>query len=190
MYRTWRKNALDVETWRCRTDDRCLATLKIKDGKIVAEPTCQHRHDSLPIKADFLNGYSEMKQQIKLPGARPKRVMDDIYSPMDQYTVAQGPKQTSIVRVLNKQKQNREPIPDQRTFEVPQRFLDFLVYDSGEDDEERILAFGWQELVWELEDATTIFGDGRRSSKQFLSNLFFTRPNWRKIPSPGIFSSS
>ena len=66
------------------------------------------------------------------------------------------PKKTLTTRPLNRHRQknnmNDLPVlPHTKKFEIPDEFKDFLIYDSGTEESERILIFGQQTLLKLLE---------------------------------------
>ena len=66
-------------------------------------------------------------------------------------------------------------LPHTKKFEKPDEFKDFLIYDSGTDDAEKILTFGQQTLLELLEPTQHLFyGVGILDCKRCFRDLILT----------------
>ena len=76
------------------------------------------------------------------------------------YVQQKGPLPSAIVRTLNNHRGEREPNPASSNFQILDKYKEFILYDSGAHQEDRIIGFGLRELVDELEHQTLVFSDG------------------------------
>ena len=75
------------------------------------------------------------------------------------------------VRKNERQESAGNRLPTSRNFEIPQKFQDILLHDSGVNDPNRILAFGNMEMLeYFMVPGCTGFGDG---TFQICPTLFF-----------------
>ena len=73
------------------------------------------------------------------------------------------PPKESIEREIRRHRANNNQhpvVPTDRTFSIPENFQDLVLYDSGQEDPNRIIALGDEEMVRELEGRGTWLGDG------------------------------
>ena len=152
-----------VITWRCRQhqSSRCHAFLKTADdhNTIVRLP-CNHSHDSCPQKVVANIAQSKMKVAMKEVGATTRNVMGHALRSLSMDILGHMPKKSSIVRTLHRQKQaDHIPNPTAPDFVIPDKYSILVLYDSGPNDPNRVLAFGDRDLLLKLCN-DTIYGDG------------------------------
>lgn len=161
-YNKFRENNItNVVTWRCRQykSSRCKAFIKTNEGNIVGAPST-HSHDSCPQKANANIAMRKMKERIKHVGATPRNVIGNELIGLTNDVLAHLPKQSSITRnLLRHKKGDHLPNPNTPDFQIPEKYANLILHDSGIEDPDRILAIGDLDLMQTL-DGNTIYGDG------------------------------
>ena len=152
-----------VISWRCRkshpTSENCRAILRTTDGNITGNVPL-HSHDSCPQKAKANILRSKMKENMKNIGATPSIVIGSAIIGVRKEVLSYLPKPSSLTRSLQNHRQaGHLPNPTTPNFTIPVKYSQMVLHDSGEDDPERILAIGDEDLLKEL-DKDTIYGDG------------------------------
>ena len=70
-------------------------------------------------------------------------------------------KEDLITRTLNRHRrknlETQGSVPKTRHFDVPSEFADFLLHDTGKDDEEQIFIFGQRSLLELMESLDTLW---------------------------------
>ncbi|KFM58704.1 hypothetical protein X975_17494, partial [Stegodyphus mimosarum] len=165
-----------VVTWRCRRhrSTRCHSFLKTKDGSIMKEPT-EHCHDSCPQKVIANAARSQMREDMKSVAATPRNVIGNVLSGLSNDVLACFPKQSSLTRnLLHHRKEGYLPNPSNTNFEIPEKYINLVLYDSGADDINRILVLGDKELLAELKK-DSIYGDGTFDK---VPSMFYQLYTW------------
>jgi hypothetical protein len=143
--------------------------LKTKDGNIVQQPT-EHCHDSCPQKAEANVARSKMRQEMRGVSATPRNVMGNVLSVFSNNVLAHMPKQSSLSRnLLNHRRYGHLPSPATINFDIPEKYSQLVLHDSGVDDPERILVLGDKELLVQLKK-DTVYGDGTFDK---VPNMFY-----------------
>ena len=159
-------NEAGVKVWRCskRQMFHCKAFIKTKDDRVCNDEMPQHTHGGNVATALAKKAVSEMKNRmtetIATPSSSQAAVVVDL-APQIQMAL---PKRSSLSRLLRRRRQmkNRSdgtsstmpPIPTDLTFVMPERFADFILYDSGSGDD-RLILLGDRELLRGRELAST-----------------------------------
>ena len=85
------------------------------------------------------------------------------------------PKQSSLARnLLNHRKDGNLPNPTTINVDIPEKYSQLVLHDSGVDDPDRILVLGDKELLVEL-NKDTIYGDGTFDK---VPNMFYQLYTW------------
>lgn len=165
-----------VSTWRCRLvrSLRCHASMKTKNNVIICHPTA-HCHDSCPQNIEANIAKRRMVQAMSAVGANSRAVIGSILSEVNDETLAYLPKKSSLSRTLLKHKsQNHSLNPTTVNFIIPKQYCDFVLYDTGINDPERIIALGDKEIMLELKK-DIVFGDGTFDK---VPQMFFQLYTW------------
>ena len=104
-----------------------------------------------------------MKSLITGIGATPSAVIGNQSQNLSSERVMRLPKKPSLLHTLQRVTQNSDAFghpPNSIDFEIPQKFKEVLLYDSGIEDLERFLLFGDQELIAGLSRADIWLADG------------------------------
>ena len=138
--------------WICRYVKQfsCKATIITCGDTIIRFPK-EHCCRYVPGEAEARTIVAAMKETSLYTG-NTDAITTSLASVSENLCVQLSmPKKTLITRILNRHRQknnmNDLPVlPDTKKFEVPEEFKDFLIYDSGTEDPERLLIFGQQTL--------------------------------------------
>lgn len=173
-YTKYRENGNGVISWRCRSyfGTKCRAFLRTKDENVIGEVP-QHCHDSNPQKAQANILKCRMKLNMKEVGATPKIVIGDILSEVNTDILEHLPKLSSLSRNLLKHKEPAHVPSNDTDCIIPKMFAEMILYDSGADDPERILAIGNEELFSES-NKDVIYGDGTFDKSPSLLYQLYT----------------
>jgi hypothetical protein len=148
--------------------------MKTKDGDIVQEPT-GHCHDSGPQKAAANVARSKMKEDMRAVNATPRLVMGNVLLGLGNEVLAHMPKQSSIARNLrHNRSRGTLPNPKSINFDIPEKYSELILHDSGVNDPARILVLGDRKLVLELKK-DTIYGDGTFDK---VPSMFYQLYTW------------
>lgn len=112
---------------------------------------------------------------MKSVGATARNVIGSVLSKVNNETLVYMAKKSSLSRNLqNFRKTDHLPNPTTIQFSIPEKFRELTLHDSGENDPDRILAFGDKGLLGQI-DSGTIFGDGTFDK---APNLFYQLYTW------------
>lgn len=143
-------------TWRCRQSRqmKCHAMIRTAENRIVQMPIA-HCHDSCPQKLEVNAAKLEMKESMKSVGATSRNVIGSVLSKVNNETLVHMPKKSSLSRNLqNFRKKDNFSNPTTIQFSIPEKFRELILHDSGENDPDRILAFGDKGLLSQLDSET------------------------------------
>ncbi len=157
-------------SWRCERRSDCKVTLLTnKDGKVLRQ-TNQHSHTSSSTYVVAKKKLSALKTSVISAPTTSRMAISELAESCDRSVMSELPSIASISRNIRKWKQIKEkipPNPSSRTgFHIPNEFktLDngenFLLFDSGPEDEQRILIFGTQKGLNDLESCQQWACDG------------------------------
>jgi len=155
-----KKNALPsaLKRHRCNMVKGCTGKLHLEHGEVVFESS--HSHDADPAEAEAKDAYSKMKAMVRqLKEVSVKAVMDGAYEQLSDDVQARLPRKSTVQRTLQNQKGDILKNPNSRDFEIPEEFADFILFDTGADDAERIIVFGLTRLLRRL-GTDIVYGDG------------------------------
>ncbi|XP_050706630.1 uncharacterized protein LOC126992005 [Eriocheir sinensis] len=149
--------------WRCRKYKtfKCKSSIITKGSNIIKEPS-DHTHSGDSIQTDVHVALAKMKQDAKNTRATTRTILADHLVPLNDDVLARMPVKSAIERRIRRTRQKEEniqPPPQSRNFEIPNDYADIVMYDSGVDDPQRMLAFGRHDLVNCLQSELWI-GDG------------------------------
>lgn len=168
--------------WRCRhhISAKCFSKMRTgeRDHDILSDPT-DHSHDSFPQKIKVNMAISSLKMKVSAVGASPRGVLGSVLHEMNlpNEILSHMPKKSLLHRALNRVQNTTVghiPNPVSAQFQIPDKYSSMILFDSGEDDPDRILAIGNRELLRQL-ITTTIFGDGTFDK---VPNMFYQLYTW------------
>ena len=153
-------------TWRCRDyrKNRCPATLKTMNGNVFEGKGCnRHSHGGDPLLPKVREIQSLMRAQAATTMDTTRTVVASNLVNVPADVLQRLPKRSSLednVRAKRRAGNPVNPNPQSLNFQVPDRFEDLVLYDSGQEDPLRILILGKQDLMDLLEHADLWLGDG------------------------------
>jgi len=135
----------------------------------------KHCHDSCPQKAEANMALVSMRQDMKSTNTTPLNVLGNGLSKLSNEVLANLPKKSSLERnLLNHRTDDHLINPTTVNFSIPETYSDLILYDTGMNDPNRILAFGSKDLLVELNKGT-IYGDGTFDK---VPNMFYQLYTW------------
>lgn len=152
-------------TWRCRYHKQktCKSTLITNLGEIIRYPN-DHSHLGSPIKSEACAILSQIKESASTSKASTRAIIGEHVMNTRLETLHRFPKKSSVERKIQRVREKVNlpaPHPTTLNFEIPLDYLDMVHYDSGEEDPDRILAFGDRQIIDYLnKNNCTWFGDG------------------------------
>ena len=173
-YEFWkyRDNNKGETLWRCSKHQifKCKATLKTnKDDAILGNTAPDHTHSGNVANALARQAIGKMKDHMSENIATPSASQGSVVVNLGEHVQMALPKRASLSRVLRRHRQITSMrdnngkalpgLPTDKNFEIPERFKNFLLHDSGPGDD-RMLVFGDRQLLGALEKAELWLADG------------------------------
>ena len=177
----YRTNNAGVTHWRCIKyyAFKCRAILKTSGDAIVGDSSPSHTHTGNVATALSRKAVGQMKAHMTETIATPSSSQGDVVERLDGLVQMALPKRASLSRVLRRHRQIKSmvangaaslpPIPNDMDFPIPQRFQEFLLYDSGL-GQDRLLVFGDRDLLGAFARAENWIADG---TFKVVPHLFF-----------------
>jgi len=177
----YRCNSKNETLWRCCKHEvfKCKAVLKTKNDVVVNSTLTEHTHGGNAATALSRQAIGKMKSHMTENLATPSASQGAVVVNLSGDVQMALPKRASLSRVLRRHRQIRSmaanngvalpPNPVDLNFDIPTRFLPFLLHDSGPGDD-RLLMFGDRELLGALARADLWLADG---TFKVVPTLFF-----------------
>ena len=152
-------------TWRCRMQRkyRCSASIKTKDGIIQGDGLPTHSHIGDPVKNNVLRVQSLIRSKASTSLETTRTVVAESLVGLNQDVLQRLPKRSTLddnIRSKRRAENPVEPNPQDLRFEIPERFHNVLLHDTGAEDPARILTLGSRELLQVLDGENVWLGDG------------------------------
>lgn len=159
--------------WRCRKHQaaKCKSIVHTR-GNIIVKHPIDHTHDVTPFQPLASKAIAEMKELMTCPGVTPKRAMAEIVENLSDGAKVCLPKKTTLARTLQRSRkgENSTPVPRDMKFDIPQIYSPYVLFDSGREDNDRIIILGKNDLLKFLERKTCWLADG---TFKVCPDLFF-----------------
>lgn len=157
------RNTPTARTWRCRQHKKykCRATAVSRGLDVRVNGEHNHAGDQAQVEASKIK--SDLKEAASSqPTASTRNILGQALGGSSNDVLARLPKRATLednVRRAKRRDNAPAPNPQSKNFEIPDCYADFVLHDSGRDDDQRILAFGHADLLAAL-SYDTWFGDG------------------------------
>jgi len=167
----YRENRKGQTLWRCskRETFKCRATLKTFEGTVVETSNPDHTHTGNVANALARKAINDMKVRMTDTIATPSASQGAIITQLPGQVQMALPKRSSLSRVLRRHRQINSmiangnaplpPIPQNLTFNIPPRYQQLLLSDTGTGNE-RVLIFGERDLLLAMSRAEIWLADG------------------------------
>ncbi len=181
--------------WRCSKFNtlKCRATIHTS-GRTLLKKTNEHNHGVEVGQS----GARQVLQQIKnksLTKTATVAVAESILeNPESTATQLALPMKSYLVRTANRYRKKHtnevnEPTPTTRHFEIPVTFADILLFDSGQQDPERIIIFGRRDMLLLLETNHSWLADGTfKLSPDFYYQIYTIHVELKGFSPPCFYS--
>ncbi|VDI65786.1 Hypothetical predicted protein [Mytilus galloprovincialis] len=157
-----------VQWWKCvkRSSTACKGSITTSLQNENPTPGQPHNHDPSDISIKYTKSRYAMKEQAALTRDKPSQIFAQVVSTCEDDVQAMMPREENCKRTMR----NQRPTPP-----VPQSFVDvtlpaeftittnhqqFLLYDNGQNAENRMLVFCSPDSLRRLAEAHTFFMDG------------------------------
>ncbi|XP_071161026.1 uncharacterized protein [Mytilus edulis] len=157
-----------VQWWKCvkRSSTACKGSITTSLQNENPTPGQPHNHDPSDISIKYTKSRYAMKEQAALTRDKPSQIFAQVVSTCEDDVQAMMPREENCKRTMRYQR----PAPP-----VPQSFADvtlpaeftittnnqqFLLYDNGQNAENRMLVFCSPDSLRRLAEAHTLFMDG------------------------------
>ena len=159
-----RKNTF-TENWICSKyqTHKCRATAITENNELI-ETRGEHNHDISAGKSEARNVIKHIKDLSER--FTPTVAVASAVLPITKDLATQFalPSKDKLIRTAARTRKqldvNMPPIPVVRNFEIPEIFENFIRYDSGSNDNERIILCGDPEMLRVLEKSSFWLADG------------------------------
>lgn len=170
-YRKDRDNVCGTTAWRCKDGHRfhCKARLVSNGTRIVGDRQPDHTHAGNMATSLARKAVGEMKNVLDGPTATVSSSQAAVISTLDDQVLMALPRRALLARTLQRRRQKLTasdndgnplpPAPVNMMFDIPNRFADMILFDSGP-GKNRIILLGCQELLDGLARADLWLADG------------------------------
>ena len=166
-YRKARVNADGSASWRC-VEANCKGRLKVVEDS--ATTITEHGHPADFSKNEAAKSVAEMRRRAAEGVEKPRQIIQHSTAGISLEAARQLPTYTASQRAIERtRKKTQQPYPNPATIAeivIPDALIstmrnsNFILWDSGEDDVNRILMFGTEENLVILEQHRHWFMDG------------------------------
>ena len=148
-----KRETLNYTTWRCVNCNtlKCKSTVHTRGTEIIKKPS-DHNHGTHAGESEARQVIQKIKENSLQKTATVAVAETVLQHTSEIATQLALPRKQYLVRTANRHRQlhsdlPKEPIPSNRHFEIPEAHRDFVLYDTGIYDPERILVFGDQDML-------------------------------------------
>lgn len=175
------ENVNGTTSWRCRfyKKNMCKARIVTDDARVVSEKQGEHTHSGNVATSLARKAVGEMKDKMNELMATPSTTTAAISVGLGEHVLMALPKRSLLTRTLQRKRQKLTheannnlvlpAVPTDLNFDIPQQYLDMVLYDSGP-GEDRIIMLGCNELLDGLGRADVWLADG---TFKIVPSLFF-----------------
>ena len=161
-----RRGSDGSRTWRCRDyhKNRCPETIKTMNGQVMeGKGNANHSHSGDPFLPKVREVQSLMRSHAAETMESTRSVVSNHLVDLSQDVLQRLPKRASLddnVRAKRRASHSVNPNPQSLNFEIPDEYSEFILHDSGPDDNFRFLILGKKDLLEVLEHSELWLGDG------------------------------
>ncbi len=151
--------------WKCHLSraNKCPGAMSTKENQITREPS-RHNHETDLVRSRARELKKDLKASVRTQQGVPTRqIVARALSDVPEEVLTVLPKKQVLMRAVQKERKKLDgaaPNPRDLTFEIPNEYQQLVVFDSGRDDNNRILILGDRDLLNQLDQATEWFTDG------------------------------
>jgi hypothetical protein len=163
-----------------KNTSECRAKVKLNEDLSVVSYLHEHTHTADSVHCEVLTVRASIKRKAEETEETPQQILGQELQQLSQQAAVQMVPIQHLRRNIRRVKQKKNavhPLPVDRTFEIPEEYKsladgeNFLLYDSGCDDPNRILIFGTERTLNLLKDSQHWFMDG---TFKVVPELFFS----------------
>jgi hypothetical protein len=174
-------NKCGTISWRCRHYKRlgCKARLTTSEARVVSDRRPDHNHEGNIATSLARKAVGEMKLAVVDLMATPSSSQATVVANLDDHVLMALPKRSTLNRALQRRKKavmtdgnggiKLPAAPIDLSFDIPDRFADMVLFDSGPGGD-RLIMIGSVELLDSLARADLWLADG---TFKVVPNVFF-----------------
>ena len=160
--------------WRCGNfrKFKCTVTMSTNGDLITREPG-HHCHETDPVGSKAKEVKVGIKQDVQVqPDVATRQVVGRALGDVSPEVMIRLPSRRALCQSVQIQRRRQggqlDPNPQSRNFAIPGKYRNLVQHDSGENDNNRILILGDQDLIRQLNDASLWFADGTFDSSPLI----------------------
>ena len=157
----------------------CKAKIRLNEDLSVVSCLHEHTHAADLVHGEVLKIRASIKRKAENTEETPQQILCQELQQLGEEAAVQMTPIRHVRRTIRRVKQKKNavhPLPTDRAFEIPEEYSrlvdgeNFLLYDSGCDDPNRILIFGTDRMMNVLKESDHWFMDG---TFKVVPELFF-----------------
>lgn len=172
MYVFQKTLANDVSSWECvlRRKGQCKSRIKLSVTDAFIEQTNEHTHPPSQTNCELVKVKAGIKRRAETTADPSRQILADELSAISQTAAVNLPSMDNLRRNIRavRQERNLPPLPLNRAaipvlphqYQVTENGDQFLLFDSGVGDAERILLFSSQQGLQFLSNSQHWYADG------------------------------
>ena len=171
---TLNRSSPKLSHWVCERRGTCNARLTTIAGVVKQLPSisdihASHTHCPDPARADIIKGITRMKERATNSEDTTRSILITGIQTMNDSSISMLPKFESVKRTIRRKKSSTERFDIAKVAEeiiIPEKYKlslkgqQFLLYDSGIGDINRLIVFGTSQMLSLLRETTSWFADG------------------------------
>jgi hypothetical protein len=188
--------------WRCSQRKICNASMTTNNNldaiQILRDGTGKHLHAADPTEVQVRNITENVKKRAREePNERPTNVLTAVVGVPPEEVAQKLPERRSMKRMVNRVQSSRRP-PNPKTirdlvitapYNTTLRGDPFLLYDSGQEDADRLLIFTTDENLRVLAMCDQVFSDGTfKTVPEAFAQLFGIHGKYMGFVFPLVFA--
>ena len=173
MY-TLTKSCYPFLHWLCEKRATCKARISTKEGVVIKPESrsdihSSHTHGPNPVRSEMIKGIALMKERALNYETSTRSILASGLGSMNESTIAVLPKFDSIKLTIRRTRSSVENFDNLATATeiiIPEKYKltskgqQFLLYDSGIHQTNRLLIFGTHQMLNLLRDTSNWYADG------------------------------
>ncbi|KAI6649667.1 hypothetical protein LOD99_6671 [Oopsacas minuta] len=160
--------------WLCEKRATCKARVSTEEGVVIKPESrsviySSNTHGPNPVRGEMIKGISQMKERALNSETNTRSILASGLGSMNESTIAALPKFDSIKRTIRRTRSSGENFDNSATateiiipknYKVTSKGQQFLLYDSGIHETNRLLVFGTHQMLNLLRNTSNWYADG------------------------------
>ncbi|KAI6648413.1 hypothetical protein LOD99_8203 [Oopsacas minuta] len=160
--------------WHCEKRATCKARISTKEGVVIKPESrsdiySSHTHGANPVRGEMIKGFTQMKERALNSGTSTRSILASGLGSMNESTIAALPKFNLIKLTIRRTRSSGENFDNSATateiiipeiYKLTSKGQQFLLYDSGIHETNRLLVFGTHQMLSLLRDTSNWYSNG------------------------------